>query len=90
MSYIKAETILPANIIEIIQLYVDGANIYIPRKQENKQRWGTKTTYQQDLHMRNQSIYQSYQSGMRTCDLANQYYLSEKSIQRIIRDFKKK
>ena len=32
MGYIKAETVLPVEIIELIQEYVDGKNIYIPRK----------------------------------------------------------
>ena len=31
MSYIKAESVLPQNIIEIIQQYIDGENIYIPK-----------------------------------------------------------
>ena len=45
MGYIRAEEVLPIEIIELIQKYVDGANIYIPRKQENRQEWGAKTTY---------------------------------------------
>jgi len=32
MSYKKAEHILPLEIIELIQNYVDGECIYIPRK----------------------------------------------------------
>ena len=32
MGYMKAEEILPIEIIELIQQYVDGENIYIPRK----------------------------------------------------------
>ena len=32
MSYRKAEEILPRELIEVIQQYVDGENIYIPRK----------------------------------------------------------
>ncbi len=37
MGYIKAEEILPAEVIELIQQYVDGRNIYIPRKQNHRQ-----------------------------------------------------
>ena len=36
MGYIRAEEILPGEIIELIQEYVDGTNIYIPRKQEHR------------------------------------------------------
>lgn len=85
MGYIKAEDILPAEIIELIQQYVDGRNIYIPRKADNRQVWGTATTTKQELFSRNQSIYNDYVAGEKVSSLACKYYLSEKSIQRIIR-----
>ena len=85
MGYIKAEEILPVEIIELIQQYVDGTNIYIPRRQNNRQRWGSKTSYKRELQSRNQSIYQDHLSGADIRELAENYYLSEKSIQRIIR-----
>lgn len=85
MGYIRAEEILPNEIIELIQQYVDGANIYIPRKPENRQEWGTKTAYKCELQRRNQLIYQDFVSGKTVRELAEHYYLSEKSIQRIIR-----
>ena len=40
MSYRKAEEILPRELIEVIQQYVDGENIYIPRKLEHRKGWG--------------------------------------------------
>ena len=86
MGYIKAEEILPMEVIELIQQYVDGQNIYIPRKTENRQEWGTGTKTRQELQERNQKIYSDHQIGMKVSELAVRYYLSEKSIQRIIRD----
>ena len=88
MGYIRAEEILPVEIIELIQRYVDGTNIYIPRKQEHRQEWGTKTAYKCELQTRNELIYKSYLAGMTAGELAKAYYLSEKSIQRIIRQQK--
>ena len=85
MGYIRAEEILPVEIIELIQEYVDGANIYIPRKQEHRQEWGAKTAYKCELQNRNQMIYKAFLDGMTVNELAETYYLSEKSIQRIIR-----
>ena len=85
MGYIRAEQILPDDIIELIQEYVDGANIYIPRKQENRQKWGENTAYRGKLQCRNQQIYREYLSGKSVIELAEGYFLSEKSIQRIIR-----
>ena len=85
MGYRRAEEFLPIEVIELIQQYVDGTNIYIPRKQENRQAWGSRTRYRFEMQMRNEAIYQEYLSGMPVRELANRYYLSEKSIQRIIR-----
>lgn len=39
MKYEKAQTLLPKDIVELIQQYVDGKYIYIPRKTENKKIW---------------------------------------------------
>ena len=89
MGYIRAEEILPVEVIELIQQYVDGTNIYIPRKQENKQAWGAKSEYRFELQNRNLSIYQEYLSGKTISELAHRYCLSEKSIQRVIREEKR-
>jgi len=43
MSYIKADDILPQELLEIIQNYIDGEYIYIPRKECNKKNWGENT-----------------------------------------------
>ena len=86
MSYRKAEEILPMELIELIQQYVDGENIYIPRKAGKRQEWGCNTRTKQVLFVRNEQIYADYRRGMKTSQLACKYYLSEKSIQRIVRE----
>lgn len=86
MGYIKAEEILPAEVIELIQQYVDGRNIYIPRKQNHRQEWGKSTKIKQELSVRNEQIYKDYRTGLKISELAEKYFLSEKSIQRIIRE----
>lgn len=85
MGYMRAEEILPIEIIELIQQYVDGETIYIPRKPSNRQAWGTGTEIKQNLLSRDRQIYEDYLAGNRTEELAHKYYLSEKSIQRILR-----
>ena len=35
MSYIRAEDVLPKELIDTIQQYVSGKNIYIPSKEKN-------------------------------------------------------
>ncbi len=59
MSYIRAEEVLPKELIETIQQYVNGKAIYIPST--SKKEWGSHTDT-----------------------------LSEKSIQRIVREGKRK
>ena len=86
MGYIKAEENLPAEVIELIQQYVDGRTIYIPRKQNHRQEWGKSTKIKQELSVRNEQIYKDYRTGLKISELAEKYFLSEKSIQRIIRE----
>ena len=84
MSFRSAEEILPVEILELIQQYVDGENIYIPRKIENRKTWGEGTQLKAELTARNREIYQGYLEGMKMAELADKYFLSEKSIQRIV------
>lgn len=83
MSYISAEEILPKELIETIQQYVSGKSIYIPAKE--KKVWGSETKTRQFYEERNYEICMKYQNGVSVKELAKEYSLSVKSIQRIIR-----
>lgn len=85
MSYIKAEDILPEEIVALIQEYVDGQTIYIPRKAENRRAWGCGTDYKSELAERNRGIQRDYRQGCSIGELSCKYHLSEKSIRRILR-----
>ena len=78
MSYQKADRILPRELLEQVQEYVDGALIYIPKTAGHKKCWGEGTSPRQD-----------YLSGASTDELSSLYCLSLKSIQRIIGQEKK-
>ena len=84
MKYIKATDVLPVEILEIIQEYIDGEYIYIPRKCENHKSWGEKSGIKTSLKIRNNEIYKKYLNGSTINELTKEYYLSEKSIRRII------
>lgn len=84
MSYKKAVSILPLELIELIQSYVDGEYIYIPRKEENKKTWGSNTAIKDELLSRNKNIFMDFVEGVSMEELAEKYFLSVKSIQRII------
>ena len=88
MSYIKAESVLPQNIIEIIQQYIDGENIYIPKKSAGRAGWGEKSGAKKELKQRDVLIYRDYLDGEKVSVIAERNILSEKSIWRIIRKMK--
>ncbi len=86
MSYIRAENVLPPELIAAIQQYVSGTSIYIPRKE--KQVWGSRTKTKHFYQTRNQKICEQHRRGASAQALAEAYALSEKSIQRILRSSK--
>ena len=86
MSYIKAEEILPKELIRQIQEYADGVYLYIPRKPGNRHPWGQETSYKAELKARNDRIRREYAAGMSVRTLSQRHHLSEKSIRRILQE----
>lgn len=86
MKYEKAQNILPYGIIQLIQKYTDGGYIYIPRKNENKKSWGENTETKRYLKARDKEIFNKYSSGVIVKILSKEYFLTESSIRRIIRN----
>ena len=84
MSYIKAEEILPEELIRSIQEYADGVYIYIPRKPGTRHKWGQETNYKAELKARNDGIRSDHAAGVSVQTLSRKYHLSEKSIRRIL------
>lgn len=86
MSYQKADHVLPPRLLEEVQKYIDGGTLYIPRMESKKKKWGDNTSTRGELQKRNECIYQDFLSGSSTHVLAQKYFLSLKSIQRILRE----
>lgn len=84
MSYQKAELILPQELLKLLQEYAQGQYLYIPKKSENYKEWGANTATREQLKQRDKEIYRKYTSGISAINLADEYYLSLKSIQRIL------
>lgn len=89
MRYRKADQILPRELLEKVQEYVDGTILYIPKTEEHRKNWGEGTATREELRIRNARIYSDYLSGESMKDLSSKYFLSLKSIQRIIGQEKK-
>lgn len=88
MSYIRAEEVLPPEVLTLVQEFVEGRTLYIPKKGSGRSRWGSVSGAKSKLDCRNASIYEEYKAGRDIQRLADQYFLSVKSIQKIIRDRK--
>lgn len=86
MGYVRATEVLPDDIIRLIQTYVEGELIYIPK--QNKKRWGTNTETKGILQKRNDQIFADFLEGMSIPEISQKYFLVEKSVTRIIRQKK--
>ncbi len=84
MAYLKAQNVLPEEIINLIQEYVDGECLYIPRKSGEEKSWGEKNGTRKALKHRDTEIFNNYVNGVTIIELTKMYYLSDKSIRRII------
>lgn len=84
MRYASAQDILPAGLLEELQKYIDGAYLYVPRKQENRLAWGDRTRSKAETAARNQLIFQRFCQGETAAQLAGAFFLTEKTVRRII------
>ena len=60
MKYINANDVLPANLLEQIQEYVQGEYLYIPVRDKVE----SVTDYKTELEKRDRHIYTKYLEGM--------------------------
>lgn len=84
MGYKKADDVLPYNVLRAVQQYIDGEYMYIPRKADSKLPWGAHTGTRVTLRTRNAEILAKRLAGCSVGDLAEQYFLSEKAIYKIL------
>ena len=84
MGYKKAMCVLPNDLLVAVQKYVDGEYIYIPRKTGTKKQWGERKNSRCQLDQRDRAIFDQYQCGISVEALARQYFLSPKTIYKIL------
>ncbi|WP_296691841.1 CD3324 family protein [Treponema sp. UBA7567] len=89
MDYVKAKNVLPLALLEKIQEYAAGTYLYIPQKCENRKNWGESKDSKNWYKRRNQRIYKNYKEGFSVSEISQEFFLSEKSIYRIISSEKK-
>lgn len=86
MNYINAKAVLPEELIKEIQKYVNGISLYIPQLPRER----GVCSYRMELCRRNQEICRLFLQGKKVPELAAQYYLSEKSIYRILGEMRER
>ncbi|CAI6085621.1 hypothetical protein PAECIP112173_04702 [Paenibacillus sp. JJ-100] len=84
MKYSKAETIFPEELLRIIQEYVQGELVYIPKPKEAHLKWGEKTHSKSKVSARNAEIKSLFRNGVSLDELAERYFLSCESIKKIV------
>ncbi|MBN2852709.1 MAG: hypothetical protein JXQ23_08240 [Clostridia bacterium] len=84
MKYINGKSVLPKELLNKIQVYVEGEIVYIPKKDEKKKKWGEKSGTREYLAERNMSIYELYESGSKINEISEKFHLSTDSIKKII------
>ena len=90
MRYIRAQDVLPADLLNQLQQDVDGAYLYIPRREENRLAWGQRTNSKSETAGRNREIYRRALAGETAAQLAEVYFLTEKTIRRILLEERQK
>lgn len=84
MTTVKANTVLPDDLLREIQLYIQGETIYIPKKDSSHAKWGSQSGTRKRLDERNSAIRASFKKGSTISQLAEEYFLSTESIKKIV------
>ena len=84
MNYVKAKNVLPAQLLEKVQEYAAGTYLYIPQQCENRKNLGESKDSKAWYKRRNQRIYKNYKEGFSVKEISQKFFLSEKSVYRII------
>lgn len=82
-SYINAAKILPEEILEILQRYAAGQQIYVPRPDE-RIGWGERSGTREALRARNEAIRQRRSQGAGIDELMAEFHLGYDSIRKIL------
>lgn len=82
--YKNAKDVLPEALLRQIWKYVEGENIYIPKRQECRAAWGSLNGSRREYEMRNEQIRQRYAEEATLEELAKEFCLSVESIRKIV------
>ncbi len=84
MKYVRIDKILPDDLVKEIQKYIQGVYVYIPSIPEKRKKWGEKSKSRDYIKARNAKILNQYIGGQSISDLAEEFFLSDSSIKKIV------
>jgi Mor family transcriptional regulator len=84
LSYKNGKDILPPELLEELQKYIQGELIYIPKGEIPRSGWGELNGTRKIINDRNREIFRSYKNGLSITKLVEIYNLSDDSIRKII------
>ena len=88
-AYKNAKDVLPDDLLEAVQRYLQGETLYIPVRGARRP-WGERTGAKSELAERNRAIRQLYREGRSLEDLASTFHLSVETVQKIVRGRRRK
>lgn len=83
MSYRNAREVFPPEVLALVQRYVEGDCVYIPRRTVQNRR-----SVREELSERNIKIREEYAAGQSVRMLAETYFLSSQAIYKILAEEK--
>ncbi|MHB1457784.1 MAG: CD3324 family protein [Armatimonadota bacterium] len=83
MRYRKASDVLPDDLLKEVQKYAAGQMLYFPKDKVRK-KWGEESGARTFFAQRNNEIRMKYQQKTSIEKLADEYYLSEETIRKIV------
>ncbi len=83
MKYVNAAEILPKELLNEIQTYIDGGVLYIP-KTSTKKEWGSVSGSREFYQKRNKEIQFLFENGYSIDALSKQYGLAHSTLKKII------
>jgi Mor family transcriptional regulator len=84
LKYTNAKKVLPEELIIVIQQYVQGETLYIPKQEREYHSWGSRSGGRQWLDRRNAAIRHDFKDHRSIEQLARDYFLSVETIKKIV------
>lgn len=84
MPYIKAEEVLPPELLRELQKYIRGSLVYVPAPGDSKLGWGARSGARESFDRRNAAIKAAKMKGAGIEELAEAHCLSSDAIRKIL------